>query len=780
MVGPDSPSTCVLRGGSFKNNKDQIKTYLRLVGVPVDHRPRDFGLRCAQVSKALGTEASNERDERTDVETSPFVLSLDLQPELTSWGQGGSRTYFYHLVVENRRRVVADDVRVKVTRINKANAYGAFSDEALSTPFELRWSFKENEPWSKDIAPSASEACNLGHLIKNELRFALDISLPKWPADFQGVIAAGERVRMELVAEARGGRSNALHIEIAWDGEWSETPEGIERHLIIRPVEPSAGLVARKEIYAALRRVLPGQLPRFLLRQRWFGGKARQIVAAEVVDVIPVRSTLPEILLLLVAVNYANGPNETYAIPVLASEEQSPSPATYSSSLKVEIPQWGGTWILTDALRSPEFPETLLEVIRNKTTLTGEDGELRGAQTTVFAPLYSSSSASLHPRLVGAEQSNNSIIYGDRMILKFFRRVQEGINPDLEVLNFLTEKAHFPQIAPLAGSLQYQTRDGKSMVQGILQAYVPNQGDGWGYTMKHLVSFYEAASKQTLQSASMTSGAESAVRSERVLSEFVRDSARAYLQVIGILGQRTAEMHQALGSDPQDTAFAPEPFTMEFQETLEKSILDLMTRVFALLREKRPSLSTEWRNVAEGLGLREQEIASKFQSVLRWPIHAMRTRIHGDYHLGQVLYTGSDFVIIDFEGEPARSLAERRVKRSPLGDVAGMLRSFHYAAYAPLLGGEPRPTEEVERLSPWAERWNALVAARFLESYFDVAPGASYLPKSREEVHSLLNVHLFEKAVYELGYELNNRPTWVGIPLQGIVSLLSSSSESLR
>jgi len=216
---------------------------------------------------------------------------------------------------------------------------------------------------------------------------------------------------------------------------------------------------------------------------------------------------------------------------------------------------------------------------------------------------------------------------------------------------------------------------------------------------------------------------------------------------------------------------------MEFQRALEKSMLELMARVFGLLREKSSSLPAEWRSKAEELAGREQEIAGRFQSALSQPIHATRTRIHGDYHLGQVLYTGSDFVIIDFEGEPARPLAERRIKRSPLQDVAGMLRSFHYAAFAPLLtsvGEKPMPTEDVGRLSVWAETWNAWVADRFLASYFDTAGAASYLPESREEAQNLLDLHLLEKAVYELGYELNNRPSWVGIPLQGIAKLLSS------
>jgi trehalose synthase-fused probable maltokinase len=515
-----------------------------------------------------------------------------------------------------------------------------------------------------------------------------------------------------------------------------------------------------KEMYPELRRLLPPQLPGFLTRQRWFGGKARQIRSAELADVIPIRSEAVDAFLLVVTVKYAEGVDDSYAIPVVPAEPSTKSGEADAASLRLEGTRAGGFVVLTDALKNEAFLKALLELIQQEAVLPGEKGEMRALQTTAFARLYPSSSADLHPKPVGAEQSNSSTIYGDRLILKFFRRVEEGINPDLEVGNFLTEKAHFPHIAQVAGSLQYHTRDGKQMAQGILQAFVPNQGDAWSYTLSSLASFYDRAAKHASQAP----------------SDLAQGSAGPYLKSAGLLGQRTAEMHLALASDPHERAFAPEPFTMEFQRALEKSMLELMARVFGLLREKSSTLPAGWRSKAEELAGRELEIAGRFQSALSRPIHATRTRIHGDYHLGQVLYTGSDFVIIDFEGEPARPLAERRIKRSPLQDVAGMLRSFHYAAFAPLLtsvGEKPMPAEDVGRLSSWAETWNAWVADRFLASYFDTAGAASYLPESREEAQNLLDLHLLEKAVYELGYELNNRPSWVGIPLQGIARLLS-------
>jgi maltose alpha-D-glucosyltransferase / alpha-amylase len=521
-----------------------------------------------------------------------------------------------------------------------------------------------------------------------------------------------------------------------------------------------------KEMYPELHGSLPAQLPGFLVRQRWFGGKARQIRSAELADVIPVPMEGVEALLTVVTVKYAEGAHESYAIPLVPTEA-SKSSEDDAASLKVEWARTaGGFAVLTDALRNEAFLSTLLDLIRRQAVLAGDKGELRAVQTTEFARLYPASAASLLPKPVGAEQSNSSTIYGDRLILKFFRRVEDGINPDLEIGNFLTVKTHFPNIAQVAGSLQYHARDGKQAAQGILQAFVPNQGDAWKYTLGSLAEFYEGAAKQPSHGS----------QSGQELPEFAHTSAGAYLKSAALLGQRTAQMHLALSSDAQDRAFAPEPFTMEFQGALETSMLKLMARVFTQLREKRTALSAQWHGKADELAGRELEIAGRFQSALSRPMHAQRTRIHGDYHLGQVLYTGSDFVIIDFEGEPARPLAERRIKRSPLQDVAGMLRSFHYAAFAALFafaGARGMAPEEVSRLSDWAESWNGWVADRFLSSYFQTAGSAAFLPESGQETQTLLDLHLLEKAVYELGYELNNRPTWVGIPLQGIAKLLS-------
>jgi maltose alpha-D-glucosyltransferase/alpha-amylase len=257
----------------------------------------------------------------------------------------------------------------------------------------------------------------------------------------------------------------------------------------------------------------------------------------------------------------------------------------------------------------------------------------------------------------------------------------------------------------------------------------------------------------------------------------ILDSISPYLDAVGLLGKRTAELHLALASESTDPAFAPEPYTAQFQRTFNETLHSLTERNLALLEAKLNELPPELRDKAKNVTARQGEILRRYDSVLGSPIQAMRTRIHGDYHLGQVLYTGSDFVIIDFEGEPARPISERRVKRSPLQDVAGMLRSFHYAAFSFHLASSDRATtEEIKSydVRPWAERWYASVSDRFLNAYFENVAGASFIPPVRDELFPLLRLHLLEKAVYELGYELNNRPAWVAIPLEGISQLLTS------
>ena len=529
-----------------------------------------------------------------------------------------------------------------------------------------------------------------------------------------------------------------------------------------------------KETYHELRKTLPPVLASYLADQRWFGGKARQIRSTEIADLVPLGNARLETFVLLVRIDYANGPGETYVLPMICS----PEPAAETASLTVYSPTRGSNLHLRNALADTEFLRSLLETIEQRAVFGGIEGEIHAECTSAFHVLCGDSTAVLQPRPIQAEQSNTSIIYSDRVILKFFRRGEEGENPDLEIGRFLTEEKNFPHIPTVAGWLRYKGRDGKEMSLGILQAFVPNVGDAWQFTLNALSGFWKQAREYSdghLGRMSQPYGPVAAYGQS--LPAPVFDHLGPYLDAVHLLGKRTAELHLALASEHTDPAFAPEPYTVSFQGAFKESAQTLTQRNLALLRMKLHELPPELRAKAKDLIARQGEILQRYDAALRSPIQAMRIRIHGDYHLGQVLYTGSDFVIIDFEGEPARPISERRVKRSPLQDVAGMLRSFHYAAFfsrlAPSDGMTASEMHDHE-VRAWAERWYACVADRFLSAYCGNVAGACFVPPNQDELSALLQLHLLDKAVYELGYELNNRPAWIAIPLEGISQLLTS------
>ncbi|RMF84353.1 MAG: alpha-amylase, partial [Nitrospinota bacterium] len=248
------------------------------------------------------------------------------------------------------------------------------------------------------------------------------------------------------------------------------------------------------------------------------------------------------------------------------------------------------------------------------------------------------------------------------------------------------------------------------------------------------------------------------------------------LELASLLGRRTAELHLALASSGDDPGFAPEPFTMLYQRSVFQSMQSQARKTLQLLRQNLSSLPESLREEAQAVLQQEKEILEHFSAIRKQKISSLKIRIHGDYHLGQVLYTGNDFIIIDFEGEPARALSERRLKRSPFRDVAGMIRSFHYAAHTALLHHASLRPEDLPELEPWAELWYWYISGAFLRAYLDTASNAPFIPQEPHELAILLKAFLLDKAVYEIGYELNNRPTWVGIPLQGIKALLKEDA----
>jgi maltose alpha-D-glucosyltransferase/alpha-amylase len=306
----------------------------------------------------------------------------------------------------------------------------------------------------------------------------------------------------------------------------------------------------------------------------------------------------------------------------------------------------------------------------------------------------------------------------------------------------------------------------------ILQGFVSNEGDAWRYTLDSLGHYFEYILSRQLNPDGATLPEQSLTGlTEQEVPALAQEAIGGYLSSAQLLGQRTGELHLALASDSKNPAFAPEPFTALYRRSLYQSLRTLADYSFNLLKRRLKVLPPEIRPEAEKVLRLEGAIVDRFRQILDRKMTAMRIRCHGDYHLGQVLFTGKDFVIIDFEGEPARPVTERRQKRSPLRDVAGMIRSFNYAAIAKLKDRAVRP-EDATQLKPWARFWNLWVSAEFLKGFFQAATRGAFMPKSREEINLLLNVFLLEKAVYELSYELNNRPDWIDVPVAGILEML--------
>ncbi|WP_242340298.1 MULTISPECIES: 1,4-alpha-glucan branching protein GlgB [unclassified Anaeromyxobacter] len=522
-------------------------------------------------------------------------------------------------------------------------------------------------------------------------------------------------------------------------------------------------------------------LPRYLLGRRWFGGKARHILRVAVLDVARIGSGPGAPSLVLLAVSYAEGAPEVYSLPLAFAS------GAAADRVRADLPGAGvaalraggqpGLLYATD--RDPAFSRALLDAIAHGRTFRARAGTLVAWPTQAFAREAPGVEA-LAPAPLGAEQSNTSIRFGERLVLKLFRRTEAGANPELEVGEYLTERAAFPNVPPVLGAVEYRPSSGEPRALALLQAFVPNQGDAWTFTLGELAAFLERAAGTAPPAPPAGPLVELAGRAP---PPELRTLAAPSLDSAGLLGRRTAELHLALARGSDDEAFRPEPYSPEDRRALHDGAVRQVRGALALLRARLGTLAPDVRARAEAILAREDDLERRLRFVLERPLTALRTRTHGDYHLGQVLWTGRDFVVIDFEGEPAAPLAARRAKGSPLRDVAGMIRSFHYAscqgaARRPAsAGGRP---EDGGRAEAWARVWYPWVAAAFLRAYLDVAEGGRFLPRAGAEVRALLELHLTEKALYELAYELNNRPEWVGLPLLGIAGLLAAESDRDR
>ncbi|HET7710899.1 MAG TPA: maltose alpha-D-glucosyltransferase, partial [Thermoanaerobaculia bacterium] len=523
------------------------------------------------------------------------------------------------------------------------------------------------------------------------------------------------------------------------------------------------------ELFADRRReALADALGHYLRGRRWFGGKARTIGSISVRDRVPLPRESGYLLLL--DVEYTDGEPESYLLPLAiaparrAGEQDDTRTAALVARLRDGL-------LLYEPVAERAFHLAMLEAIARKRQWKGERGTLTGTPARAFRSLRGEGELEVH--VLRAEQSNTATVYGDRLFMKMFRRLEPGINTDLEVTRFLNEETSFKNVPKLAGHLEYSSEDQEATSLAILQGYVETSGDAWQYTIDSLGRYFERLLSD-VAAAARVSKPQPPMRlsgsATETVPEDVQDLLGPYLMDVEMLGRRTAELHSALASRDDIPAFAPEAITPHYQRSLYQHVRTLGVRALQMLRRVAASEPD-----AKSLLDREADLQKRMRSIMTGRIGGMRIRTHGDFHLGQVLYTGNDFVIIDFEGEPARPLSERRIKRSALRDVAGMLRSFHYAPYAVTEGQTPGNVyrgEDVAVLEPGARFWYRWVASTFLRAYLAASREEKHLPPSTEEIDALLSAHLLEKSLYEIGYELNNRPRWVKIPIRGVIELL--------
>ena len=552
--------------------------------------------------------------------------------------------------------------------------------------------------------------------------------------------------------------------------------------------------------------LLQASLPPWLPRQRFFGAKSRTIRSVDVLDwaaipllaasATPAASTLGAALF-FIQVSYAHGEPDIYQLPLALSSgrdlEAVASTAPNSIIANLTLPV--GPAALHDAVVREDCRQALLRMIEDQTSVAlnatqtektpagtmvetalnreaqpldraRQVGRLSGSSSSIFAEIRGTQA--MPSRAGSAEQSNTSLLYDGKMIMKIFRRLQPGQNPDIEIGRFLTEIAKFPRIAPFLGEIARQPVEGAPMAIAMLQELVANEGDGWQWTLDELARFYEGAAGCP---PPREEGRLPTLTSPGAIPEEAKERAGLYLEAAALLGRRTAEMHLALATQTDDAAFQAEPFTMSDLRVDARRIDAQINSTLEALKERMATLQFETADDAATILSRRIEIFARAHAITTAQASGKRIRIHGDYHLGQVLRAKNDFVLLDFEGEPARSLDERRRKQCPLKDVAGMLRSFSYAAWSGLDAYVQRHPDSGRALEPWARLWEHSVSTAFLNAYRDtIAADPDLLPEAKQ-ADALLNAYLLEKALYELLYELNNRPAWVGIPLAGILAL---------
>ena len=516
---------------------------------------------------------------------------------------------------------------------------------------------------------------------------------------------------------------------------------------------------SRRSAAEKLQRQLVGEiLPKFLVAQRWFAAKGEIIeaveIAAHTVWTVQDRGDWP---LLQLRVKLSESGIQHYFLPLSLAWEQEGEEGVgpLGSTIIARARSRAQMGVLYDGFADVALGRALLDALATEQAIPFGDGRLVCSTTSKFRELVGEDPESLPIIRPPLDSSNTIIFIGQRLLLKGYRRLQEGINLELEMGRFLTETSPFDHIVPLAGAVEYQGADGTRMTLALLMGFVENQGDGWAYSQDMFKRYLE----------------DCLIRSTEPEVE-PDESEVVYILQARTLGQRTGELHQALARETGDPDFDPEPIQPTDIQAWIQQISEEATQTLEKLARHRDNLAESQQGLADELLEQRAQLLDSIASLAVPDLQAAKTRYHGDYHLGQVLVVENDFVIIDFEGEPARSMEERRRKHSPLKDVAGMLRSFDYAAHNALMAAMAEMPEQGANLEGHARNWRDRVMAAFMEGYLKAAEGCPSYPREPAHAQALIDLFTLEKALYEVRYELDNRPTWVTVPIRGLLRLL--------
>jgi trehalose synthase-fused probable maltokinase len=515
------------------------------------------------------------------------------------------------------------------------------------------------------------------------------------------------------------------------------------------------------------RNVLSNEiLPRYIVQKRWYAGKSSTIKYIEIVDVIKVRSNDHNYYGILIEVNFIEAFFQNYFIPVsfMLDEELDGTNTLIAPAIFKE-----GKGYLVDALHIEDFRALLFQNIVG--SIEGTHQRLTfDINEEIRYVKYESS------RFMSGEQSNTSIIYNERFVLKIFRRIFSDPNPDFEVNRFLTEVQGFENCPKYRGSLNMQY-DRETVTLALMQDLVENQGDAWKLFSSELVTAFKRLEEKKVNISHLPKNPEfNRLPVKDVPSVFVDWTGLKLYEQIEKLAQRTAQMHTALGSNTIITSFTPATFNSDYDVWLKNRLIHQFQTRINTLENNMHQLKGETLKMAEWFLGQKKEIRKQFLQFDWTKLKGERTRIHGDFHLGQVLVQGDDFFILDFEGEPESTIRDRKVKQPPLKDVAGIFRSFHYAVYSAILTRTDELSYDQDHLFEAAEKLYSYMVGVFYHAYMECLYSKGNLSLGyTQEREFLLRYHLIEKAVYELGYELNSRPRWAIIPLRGIRSLLKTN-----